>query len=104
MRKDRNSFVSTDKDATVMMMKEGYIAPGYNVQLASKKQIILGYGVHSDRNDSHLLKPTLKELEARTKRKPEIVIADKGYGNKVNTLFYTGSKVFPVFICEAWEG
>ena len=61
MRKDRNSFTSTDKDATVMMMKEGYIAPGYNVQLASEKQIILGYGVYSNRNDNHLLKPTLKE-------------------------------------------
>jgi len=93
MRKDRNSFVSTDKDATVMMMKEGYIAPGYNVQLASKKQIILGYGVHSDRNDSHLLKPTLKELEARTKRKPEIVIADKGYGNKMNYRYLKKEKI-----------
>ena len=33
MRKDRNSFSSVDKDATVMMMKEGYIAPGYNIQI-----------------------------------------------------------------------
>ena len=36
MRKDRNSFSSTDKDATVMMVKEGYTAPAYNVQLATE--------------------------------------------------------------------
>ena len=95
MRKDRNSFVSTDKDATVMMMKEGYIAPGYNVQLASEKQIILGYGVYSNRNDNHLLKPTLKEVEERTKRKPEIVLADKGYGNKMNYRYLKKEKITP---------
>ena len=95
MRKDRNSFASTDKDATVMMMKEGYIAPGYNVQLASEKQIILGYGVHSNRNDNHLLKPMLKETEERTKRKPEIVIADKGYGNKMNYRYLKKEKITP---------
>ena len=95
MRKDRNSFTSTDKDATVMMMKEGYIAPGYNVQLASEKQIILGYGIHSNRNDSHLLKPMLKEVEERTKRKPEIVIANKGYGNKMNYRYLKKEKIIP---------
>jgi len=95
MRKDRNSFASTDKDATVMMMKEGYIAPGYNVQLASEKQIILGYGVHSNRNDLKLLKPMLKETEARTKRKPEVVIADKGYGCKMNYRYLKKEKITP---------
>ena len=95
MRKDRNSFISTDKDATVIMMKEGYIAPGYNVQLASEKQIILSYGVYPDRNDSHLLKPMIKEIEERTKRKPEIVIADKGYGNKMNYRYLKKQKITP---------
>ena len=68
MRKDRNSYSSIDPDATVMMMKEGYIAPGYNIQLATEHQVILGYGVFSDRNDQKLLKPMIKEVEARTKR------------------------------------
>lgn len=84
MRRDRNSFSSTDKDATVMMMKEGYVAPGYNVQLATEKQVILGYGVSSNRNDIRLLKPMIKEVEERTKRKPELLIADAGYGTKMN--------------------
>lgn len=84
MRKDRNSFSSTDRDATVMMMKEGYVAPGYNVQLATEKQVILGYGVYSNRNDIRLLKPMMEEVEERTQQKPEILIADAGYGTKMN--------------------
>jgi transposase len=84
MRKDRNSFISTDKDATIMRMKEDYSAPGYNVQLATERQIILSYGVYSDRNDLKLLKPVLKEIEERTKRRPDAILADKGYGYKMN--------------------
>lgn len=95
MRKDRNSFVSTDKDATIMRMKEDYSAPGYNVQLATEKQIILSYGVHPDRNDFKLLKPMIKEIEERTKRKPEIVIADKGYGCKMNYRYLKKEKITP---------
>lgn len=47
MRKDRNSMSSTDKDATMMLMKEGYVAPGHNAQFASEHQVILGYGCQS---------------------------------------------------------
>lgn len=84
MRKDRNSFSSTDKDATVMMMKEGYTAPGYNVQLATEKQVILGYGIYPNRNDMRLLKPMMEEVRERTRQKPKILIADAGYGTKMN--------------------
>jgi len=93
MRKDRNSFATADKDATVMMMKEGYVAPGYNAQLATEHQIILAYGVFSNRNDSKLMKPIMKELEERTKRKPEIVVADAGYGNKKTYRYLKKEKI-----------
>lgn len=97
MRKDRNSFSSTDKDATVMMMKEGYVAPGYNVQLATEHQVILGYGVLSNRNDRRLLKPMLEEVKERTKRKPEIIIADAGYGTKMNYRYLKHQRI-PAYI------
>lgn len=84
MRKDRNSFSPTDKDSTAMMMKEGYIAPGYNVQLATEHQVILSYQISSNRNDQKLLKPMIKEIEERTKGKPETAITDAGYGSKSN--------------------
>lgn len=97
MRKDRNSMSSTDKDATMMMMKEGYIAPGYNVQVATEHQVILAYGVYPDRNDQRLLKPMIQEVEENTGRKPSIVIADAGYGTKMNYRF-TKNKGIAAFI------
>lgn len=84
MRKDRNSFSPTDKDSTAMMMKEGYIAPGYNIQLATEHQIILAYGISSNRNDQKLLKPMIEEIKSRTRIKPETAITDAGYGSKSN--------------------
>lgn len=93
MSKDRNSFASADKDATVMMMKEGYIAPGYNAQLATEHQVILAYGVFRNRNDSKLMKPMIEELKQRTKRKPEIVVADAGYGNKKTYRYLKKEKI-----------
>lgn len=93
MRKDRNSYSSTDPNATLMLMKENYIAPGYNIQLATEHQVILGYGVFSDRNDQKLLKPMVEEVRARTKRKPEAVLADAGYGRKMNYRYLKNQKI-----------
>ena len=93
MRKDRNTMSSTDKDATLMMMKEGHIASGYNAQFATEHQVILGYGLTSDRNDFKQLKPAVKEVEANTGKKPEIVIADAGYGRKMNYRYLKSERI-----------
>jgi transposase len=93
MRRDRNSFATADKDATVMMMKEGYVAPGYNAQLATEHQIILAYGVFPNRNDSKLMKPMIKEVKERTRKRPEIVVADAGYGNKKTYRYLKQEKI-----------
>lgn len=87
MRKDSNSMSITDKDATLMQMKEGDIDAGYNVQLASEHQVILAYGVYSNRNDQKLLKPMVKEVKENTGKKPKIIPAAAGYGNKSNYRF-----------------
>lgn len=103
MRKDRNSYSSTDKDSTVMFMKEGYTAPGYNVQLATEHQIILAYGLFSDRNDNHLLRPMIEEIKEQTKRKPEIIITDAGYGNKKNYRFLKHEQIAGFIPYQTYE-
>lgn len=103
MRKDRNSYSSTDPDATFMMMKEGYIAPGYNIQLATEHQVILGYGVFSDRNDQKLLQPMIEEVEVRTKKKPEAVLADAGYGRKMNYRYLKNQKIAAYIPNQSYE-
>lgn len=84
MGNDRNSFGNTDKDATAMLMKEGYIGPGYNIQFATENQIIVGYGVFNNRTDYKLLKPMIKEVHNNLKLKPQNIIADKGYASLEN--------------------
>lgn len=93
MRKDRNTMSSTDKDATLMMMKEGHIASGYNAQFATEHQVILGYDLTSDRNDFKQLKPMVKEVEANTGKKPETVAADAGYGRKMNYRYLKNKRI-----------
>ncbi|OFZ55502.1 MAG: hypothetical protein A3D92_06860 [Bacteroidetes bacterium RIFCSPHIGHO2_02_FULL_44_7] len=103
MRKDRNSYSTIDPDATLMMMKEGYIAPGYNIQVATEHQVILGYGVYSDRNDQKLLKPMLEEVQARTKRKPESVLADAGYGRRLNYRYLKHQRITAYIPNQSYE-
>lgn len=93
MRNDRNSMSSTDKDATMMLMKEGHIAPGYNAQVASEHQVILAYDLSSDRNDQKLLKPMTRIINDNTGKHPDILIADAGYGSKTNYRFLKHQRV-----------
>jgi len=97
IRKDRNSMSSTDKDATFMLMKEQYCAPGYNVQFATEHQVILAYKLSSDRNDSRLMKQMIEEIKERTGKKPTVVLADAGYGNK-RTYRYLKQEQIAAFI------
>lgn len=59
---ERNSFSKTDRDATFMHMKEdhmrnGQLKPGYNVNVATSEEFIIGNHFSSDRNDVHTLIP-----------------------------------------------
>ena len=64
---NRNSFSKTDHDATFMHMKEDYmrngqLKPGYNVNVATCSDFIIGSYISSDRNDVHTLIPFMEQL------------------------------------------
>jgi transposase len=85
----RNSYSKTDHDATFMRMKEdpmknGQLKPGYNVQIGTENQFILGYSIHQKPTDTTTLIPHMKQLKKITGRKPENIIADAGYGSEEN--------------------
>lgn len=82
MGNDRNSFGTIDTDATRMRIKDEYSAPGYNVQMASERQVIVGYRLSQQCNDSHELKPMIEELEKNFGCLPKNIITDKGYGTQ----------------------
>jgi transposase len=81
---DRNSFGNTDKDATLMLMKNDSLGVGYNVQMATENQVIVGFGVYQDRADTHLLQPMIEEVERNLGITPETIMADKGYCSEQN--------------------
>ena len=84
MGEDRNSFGTTDKDATLMLMKNDSLGVGYNVQMATENQVIVGFGVFQDRADTYLLQPMIAEVEQNLGMIPEAILADKGYCSEKN--------------------
>lgn len=90
MGDERNSYSNTDKDATRMRIKDEYTAPGYNVQMASERQVIVAYDLSQRCNDSHELRPMMEEIERNFGCLPENIITDKGYGTQKNYEYLKG--------------
>ncbi len=80
----RNSYGTTDPDATLMLMKNDSLGVGYNVQMATEHQVIVGYGVFQRRADNRLLSVMVDEVENNLGIKPQAVVADRGYCSQSN--------------------
>jgi len=91
---NRNSYSKTDEDATFMRMKEdhmknGQLKAGYNIQMGTQHQFILGYSIHQKATDTSLLIPHLEQLG----RLPERITADAGYGSEENYDYLEGKGI-----------
>ena len=96
---ERNSYSKTDHDATFMHMKEdhmrnGQLKPGYNVNIATSEEFIIGNHISPDRNDVHTLIPFMGYL-----RRYEIrnVVVDSGYESEENDCYFetlSGTKLY----------
>ena len=81
----RNSYAKTDPDATFMHMKDDHmrnsqLKAGYNVQVASTSEYIVGVMLNADRNDNYSLIPMIGMLkEAYPDEMIEKLVADAGY-------------------------
>ena len=85
----RNSYSKTDEDATFMRMKEdamlnGQLKPGYNIQVGTENNFVIGYDVFPNPTDTKTLKPHLENVQKRLNCKLKTVIADAGYGSEEN--------------------
>jgi transposase len=86
---DRNSLSKTDPDATFMRMKEdhmlnGQLKPGYNLQISTQDQYILGYTLHQTTADTVTLPDHVDSLRQTLGQVPEVMVADAGYGSEEN--------------------
>ena len=85
----RNSYSKTDPDATFMRMKEdhmlnGQLKPGYNWQISTQNQYILGYTIHQSATDTNTLPAHMESLKENLGKMPDVLVADAGYGSEEN--------------------
>ena len=98
---ERNSYSKTDHDATFMHMKEdhmrnGQLKPGYNVNVASSEEFIIGNYISADRNDVHTLIPFTEYLKRYSKIKQ--ICADSGYESEENYCYFEKLKDIALFV------
>jgi transposase len=94
----RNSYSKSDIDATFMRMKDDYmkngqLKPGYNLQMGTEGQFVVGFSVHQRPGDPGCLVPHLKGVKGRLGRLPKNVIADSGYGSEENYAYLEQEQV-----------
>ena len=98
---ERNSYSKTDPDATFMHMKEdhmknGQLKPGYNVNVATVSEYIIGNYISADRTDTKTFIPFLKKLcNVHPVRR---VVVDSGYESEENYNYVDGSEQLSLFV------
>jgi len=85
----RKSYAKTDHDATFMRMKEdhmlnGQLKPGYNIQMGTENQFIVGFSIHQRPGDTACLISHLEEVKQQLGTLPKRIVADAGYGSEEN--------------------
>ena len=98
---DRNSYSKTDPEATFMHMKEdhmknGQLKPGYNVNVATASEYIVGNYISADRTDTKTFIPFLKKLCSHYP--VQRVVVDSGYESEENYNFVDGSEQLSLFV------
>ena len=90
--KDRNSYSKTDKDATFMRMKEdhmknGQLKAGYNIQVGTHNQYVLGFTIHQNPTDVRTLQSHIENIKEQGIIEPKTIVADAGYGSEENYIY-----------------
>ena len=99
---ERNSYCKTDHDATFMRMKEdhmlnGQLKPGYNVNVATVSEYIVGSYISSDRTDTKTLIPFLEELK-QWRYPMERIVVDAGYESEENYRYFERETNLSLFV------
>jgi hypothetical protein len=83
-------------------MLNGQLKPGYNVQIGTENQFVVGFSIHQKTNDMNALIPHLEQVQERLGRLPRTVVADAGYGSEENYAYLERSGIegvvkYPLF-------
>ena len=99
------NFCKTDTDTTFMRMKEdhmrnGQLKPGYNVQIGTQNQFILGFSLHRRAGDTGCLKGHLEKFKSWLGVYPKNLVTDAGYGSEEN-YSYLEEREIKAFVKES---
>ena len=88
----------TAEDATMMRMKgdppkRSQPKPGYNVQIGTENEFVVGYSLHQRPGDTNCLRPHLKAVKRQLGQLPEKVITDAAYGSEENYAYLEAEEV-----------
>ena len=74
-------------------MKNGQLKAGYNVQISSNNQYIVNYSIHQKPTDTTTLPEHIESLKGKYNQRPEVVVADAGYGSEENYRYMAEEKI-----------
>lgn len=63
-------------------MRNGQLKPGYNVQIGTENQFIVGYSQHQRSTETRCLNPYFEKVKASLGKLFKTIIADAGYGGE----------------------
>ncbi len=96
---ERNSYAKTDPDATFLRMKDdpmqkGQPKAGYNIQMGTEAQFVVGFSVHQRPGDPGCLIPHMEQTKPqRAGRQPKNAIADSAYGSEENYVYLEQERI-----------
>lgn len=98
---DRNSYSKTDHDATFMRMKDdhmknGQLKAGYNVNVATASEFIVGNYISADRTDTKTFIPFMDKLLKKYPVKRATL--DSGYESEENYHYAEGYEQLSLFV------
>lgn len=85
----RSGYSKTDTDASVMMMKNEELLPGYNVLASSENQFVTAITTHQNPNDATCFKEHLESFLFT----PESITADSIFGTEQNYQLLEGAEI-----------
>ena len=91
-----------------MRMKEGHmlngqLKPGYNIQVGTENNFVIGYDVFPNPTDTRTFIPHLENVQNRLKCKFKTVIADAGYGSEENYDYLEAKGIIGVVKYTSYE-
>jgi hypothetical protein len=74
-------------------MRNGQLKAGYNIQMGTQNQFVVGYSIHQRAGDTSCLKTHLEHVKSWLGKYPENLIADAGYGSEENYAYLQDNNV-----------